>query len=184
MNKKIALILAPIIAAIVLGVGYAHWTETLYIVGVVSTGELDAEMSTHVEGCWDTDDYADYGQLISEEKDVSSIYCSVRAEGPYADKALDVIVTNGYPCIDYYQEFDVHSTGIVPLHINGFYWINQPDEISVSITKLDGTPIEFPIQLHYCEEFWGLLHVEVLQSAIEDTDYSFSIGIDIGQWNG
>jgi hypothetical protein len=45
MKKILMLALVAVIALSALGVGYAMWSDTLYINGTVSTGNLDVQLS-------------------------------------------------------------------------------------------------------------------------------------------
>lgn len=158
------LVLALVLTGI--GVGVAHWTDTLFIEGDVSTGVLDAEISAGMS--WDTE---------PPEKDVSSISCWVDPADP---KTLIVEVLNAYPCIDYYQEFDVHNTGTIPLHI-GNLTVNS-GTLPAGCYTLEISDLECE-QLHPCDVVWGEIHLHLDNCAEQDTSYCFSAEIAIEQWN-
>jgi hypothetical protein len=150
----------------ILGLGYAKWSETLTIDGTVNTGIVDAELSAGES--WDTE---------PTEKDVSSISCYVDPENP---KRLIVTLKNAYPSIDYYQEFDIHNTGTIPVKV---------ENITIDRGNLpSGATVEIPDlavgeQLEPSVPEWFTLHVHLDNDAVEDTTYAFSIDIDVTQWN-
>jgi hypothetical protein len=102
MKKLGLLALALVLALGSLGVGFALWSETLYIEGTVATGELDADWI--VTGYWEEGD----------DKDVT--WQEVEVVG----KTLYVTVYNAYPNIWYYVTFDIYNSGTIPLHVCGF----------------------------------------------------------------
>ena len=82
--------------------GYAMWSETVYIDGTITTGNVDIDFIAGMS--WDSE---------AADKNVSSIACYVSAD----PNVLIVTVTNAYPCIDYYQEFEIHCIGTIPVHL-------------------------------------------------------------------
>jgi len=183
MRKMIGIFAALMLALGLSGVAFAHWSETLYIDGTINTGILDVEWSE--EGSWDTDDYTDYGQLISPDKNVSSITCEIDDENP---NLLHVTVSNAYPCIDYYNLVDIHNTGTIPVHVLDVDLDNpNPDEVQIWITYYSDpecqNPISPPVQLHPCDTMYVLIHVHLTQEALEDHTYTFDAEIEAVQWN-
>ena len=162
MKKAIGMFAALVLALAMTGVAVAHWSETLKINGTVNTGVLDAEWS--VGESWDDE---------PENKDVSSITCWVDEENAHK---LHVKVTNAYPCINYYQEIDIHNTGTIPLHINGITVV-APDCITVVMPGWEN------VQLHPSETVEGTLVVHVEQCAEENTTYEFEVTVIVNQWN-
>ncbi len=166
MKKLTVLSLILLVALVVLGLGYARWTETLNINGTVNTGRLDAELS---EGdCWDSE---------PEGKDFSKITCQL---DPNNSKKLLVTVSNAYPSIKYYCEFDVHNTGTIPLDIDKVSVDrgDLPDEATLVVTG-----IQPGVQIHPCERKIGKIYLHLGNDAEEEMTYNFSITIDVGQWN-
>jgi len=165
MNTKMpAIFMVLIIGLAAMGASYACWSETLTVSGSVTTGNVDAEMSAGISG----DD---------EGKDeVSSISCRV---DPDNSKNLIVTVTNAYPSVNYYQEFDIHSTGSVPLIICGCT-IDRGDLpacATLEISDLSG------IQLHECEEAWGEIWLHLDNCAEENAEYTFGATCKVVQYN-
>jgi len=178
MRKMIGIFATLIIALGMSGVAFAHWSETLYINGTVSTGELDAEWSVH--SIWDSE---------PDEKNVSGMtYTYDPATDPYT---LNITINNAYPCIDYYAIIDIHNTGTIPLHI----WDididtgTLPDGTTLEIIPIEniGTDTVLPLkectQLHKCQMAYGILHVHLDQDAEELKTYTFSITVEVVQWN-
>jgi hypothetical protein len=166
-SKMIGLFAVVMIALMVAGFAYAHWSETLYITGTVNTGKLDAKMSA--KESWDSE---------PDDKDFSSISCEVSENDP---KTLIVTVKNAYPCIDYYQKFDVTNIGTIPLHIVGFNV--DPGTLPVN-TKLEiSMDNPLPVQVHPGESAYGKIHIHLDEDAAENTKYTFSVTIEVVQWN-
>lgn len=162
--KKIGILALVLIFALgSLGIGYAHWSKSLFIVGTVDTGSLDAILS--VGDSWDTE---------IEGKDFSSIECHL---DPMDSQRLIVTVTNAYPSIDYYQEFDVTNTGTIPLHVASTDVSSGLPCGTVEITDLTSA------QIHPGESAWGIIHVHLCQDAGELATYTFGATIVCDQWN-
>ena len=163
--KKIGLIcLALVLALGVLGVGYGLWDKTVYIEGTVNTGEVNAIMS--VGDCSDTE---------PPEKDVSSIECYL---DPNDNQVLIVTITNAYPSIDYYCNFDITNTGTVPVIVNGYTVTSTlPVGATLEVPDFVGTQIEPDLSVY------GQLHVHLANDAEELTTYTFEVGIWLVQWN-
>jgi len=130
MKKFGILCLALVIALGALGVGYASWTDTVYINGTVSTGNLDlciqetgafapfsadACGSGHLDanGLYSTCDPILFSDLQPAElKDVA---CT---DITWVDcDTLSVTVTNGYPYYAASADFTVCNVGTVPVKI-------------------------------------------------------------------
>lgn len=102
--------------------------------------------------------------------------CSLSEDG----KTLYVTITNAYPCIDYYCEFDIHNTGTIPIKV--WYMMldrgNLPDGATVEIAGP-----ELLCQLEPSEVAYWTLRVHLDNDAEEGATYTFSYTIDAGQWN-
>jgi hypothetical protein len=131
--KKIGLLcLALVLALGALGVGYAHWTDTIYIEGTVNTGSVDI----NVEYYSGTDIYKD---LTSEgivtvywvkDADGNVVWSSgtppvngllvawaAAAPGP-ADDTVVITYNNTFPCQTLVADFIVHYTGSIPAMVD------------------------------------------------------------------
>jgi hypothetical protein len=113
--KKIGLIcLALVLALGTLGVGFALWSDSLYLEGTVETGTVNASWTACY--CFDTglDPNPDGS---NKGKDVGSTVCQIDPEDPHV---LHVTVTNAYP--SYWNDCEVEftNTGTIPFIIEGF----------------------------------------------------------------
>jgi len=168
-SKMVGLFALVMIALMVAGFAYAHWSETLIISGSVGTGKLDAAWS--IEECWDNE---------PEAKDYSSVSCEIEGYTLY------VTIENAYPSIDYYCLINLENTGTIPLHI---YEIaidrgNLPEGTTLEILPVEGElEIAECTQLHPEEAAWGILHIHLDQDAEELATYTFSITVTVVQWN-
>jgi hypothetical protein len=116
-----------------MGVGYAMWYEDLYIDGTVYTGNLDAN--------WSIESYGD-----NETKDYSDIVAAIDGDTLY------VTVTNAYPCVTYFVNFDVSNDGTIPFHICDLV-CTGPDVFPGTLTITQPTPF----QVHPGDHPWVLL---------------------------
>ncbi|MBA7593858.1 hypothetical protein ES703_00792 [subsurface metagenome] len=184
MKKAIGMFAALILALGMSGIAYAHWSETLIISGTVSTGNVDVAWSD--VGSWDTDDWVLIDGELTDIKDVSSIVCKIDVDDP---NLLHVTVTNAYPCIDYYNVVDIHCVGSIPVHLYGVSIPSTDPAVLVEISYYEDPaakiPIEsLPVQLHYCEQIYALIHVHLVQDeALEGQTYTFTAEIVADQWN-
>jgi hypothetical protein len=162
--KKIGLLaLALVLALGSLGVGFALWSETLYIDGTVCTGTLDAD--------WSFDGYGD-DEIAG--KDYS--YATAWISGDY----LYVYVDNAYPCITYYVYFDVDNVGTIPFHV---CQIVCEDQASFPGTVEIAMDDPLPVQVHPDEQAWGYINIHLTNDAVEGTCYFFSCYLPVVQYN-
>jgi len=159
-SKGLALFATMMAALMLVGTGFALWSEILVIQGTVYTGDVDVELIAGL--CWD-----------DEEKDVSSIFCEV------INGVLVVTVTNAYPCIHYYQEFGVHCLGSVPVDLAGIYYTDDlPGTCTAEITGF-----ALGDQLHECQTQYGVIHIHLTNDAREGATYTFYMEMDWWQYN-
>lgn len=199
-NKKyMAIPMLLVLALLITGFAYAHWSESLYISGTVNTGELDWEFTA--TSCLDTTgiDYHCYDGFEPatfwpdpEGKDVGSTSCIIT--DPHT---VTVTLTNVYPC--YYTSVSTyaHNTGTIPLIIDkviidGNVFREEIPRAQVAL-DLDGDGLYdieiwwrngFGTQMHPCDDspemsFW--LHI--LQDAPEGVPLTFTIEIVAIQYN-
>ena len=161
MNKKLATMLTSLIIALsVVGAAYAMWSETLILTGTINTGTVGVDWSLHGTG-------------DNEAKDVSGITAVIDNE------LLIVTITNAYPCVTYWVDFDVHCTGSVPVHIAIFGPEPQLDGLSI---ELFGQP---PYQLHRDEMMDGRLEFHMLNEYgyAQGETYTFTYRLVAHQYN-
>ena len=158
MKKKAlpvgTMFLVLVIALAAVGVGYALWSETLTIQGTVQTGEVDVEFSQHpVEECVDVAGVGDCLPEVTDDWDKSAAAdCSVEwlgseGEDPSLDNGanlLQVSVTGMYPSYHCKVNFDVTSTGNVPVHV----WQPEPTGDIPEWVATDFDCYEDGVQLH------------------------------------
>ena len=159
--KKIGLLaLALVLALGSLGVGFALWSETLYIEGTVETGTLDAEWS-----------FEGYDDSEIAGKDYSYAYAYLSGDWLY------VYVYNAYPCIDYYVYFDVHNIGSIPFHICPIVcdFTGFPGTVEISAIE--------PFQVHPGDKAYGTITIHLTNDAVENDCYYFSCYLPVVQYN-
>jgi hypothetical protein len=127
-----AIILILVVALAAIGLSYSLWSETLTISGTVHTGEVDVEFSTYPpQECVDI---WDVGECLPEPPEKEQVAnCTVEWLGPDQDSEGDdgfdqlVVTVNGmYPSWHCKVQFDVTSTGSVPVHVR---WPDPTDDI-------------------------------------------------------
>jgi len=159
--KKIAIICTALLVAVcVVGIGYALWSDSLYLQGTVNTGDIGLEWSQGTP--WDTE---------PDLKDVSFGECVIDGDTLY------ITVYNAYPCIEYHFPIDLHGVGSVPVHTamtllgtNGMdYWLQIPD--------MSG------LQIHQGDRWDGEIVIHLDNEAEENTVYTFAVQLDYWQYN-
>jgi len=155
-----------------IGIGYAvYWSEALTVNGSVVTGELDAGFSEC--SCTDSDDGLGYtGEGL--------VSCELKDDDNDGDNELAVItINNAYPGYEATCTLTIMNTGTIPLHVKSVN-INNPnsDELNVDITN-DPTCTTLDVG----ETATLGLKVTVTDSAAENGQYSFTVTVDIEQFN-
>ena len=110
-TKMVALFATLMIALMVAGFAYAHWSKVVTINGTINTGTF--HLSPSYEG-W-TDD--------------GKGYCTV--DGIIEDNTLTVTIDNAYPCITVTVIFDIHNDGSVPAGL--YAWTATYDNNVITI---------------------------------------------------
>jgi hypothetical protein len=167
--KKIGILaLALVLALGALGVGFALWSETLYIEGMVETGDLEADWIL-----------VGYGDTELPEKDVSYVDAYV------CGKTLYITVYNAYPCIDYYVDFEIYNSGTIPLHVCGFNYdlgnmgSGEADFVADFVIYISGASL----QLHPGESLSFTLNIHLNNLAIQGETYWFTLDWVAAQYN-
>jgi len=104
-TKKIMATFTILMLALgVAGYAYAHWCDTLYLEGTITTGTVDVEWS------WD-------GELINGNKtlETGEEYVVATMTGVITDNTLTITITNVFPCLKGWFEIDVHNAGSIPV---------------------------------------------------------------------
>ena len=95
-----------LISLALIGFAYAHWEEIITVEGQVSTGEINAKITSWY--CNDPPGTTDPGY----DKDVASCGCSIDENDP--QKAY-VTITDAYPCYTVTLNLVVQNTGTIPI---------------------------------------------------------------------
>ena len=172
MNGKMAAIFGVLIIGLaVMAASYAQWTETLNVSGGVATGKLDAGFSACSRSDSDGDGaYAGEGLVFCELKD---------GDNDGDNESAEITISNAYPGYEANCTLTIKNTGSIPLHVKAVNVGNpNPEALSVSIvndpscTTLDvGETVTFDVVAH------------VTEAAGELSDYSFTVTVDIEQFN-
>jgi hypothetical protein len=153
--KKLGIIaLALIVALGALGVGYAHWSQTLYIHGTVNTGKYcvgflkagsdDPCVSECNPGVIGPNPGPGEGTIDPGSDPPKNVACANATvgvlkdcceEGKLAYEYLYILVCNAYPCYTANVSFTLKNCGTIP-----------GDILALTITELNGTPVT-PIEL-------------------------------------
>jgi len=208
-NKKLMTIpIVLMLALLIMGFAYAHWSQTLYIEGTAESGELDWELvgwSCLDQGVdWHCrDGFAGpppYFWLDPKGKDVGSqelIPHDTDEDGDY--DTLEFNLYNVYPSYFTSVSVYVHNCGTIPLIIDK---VIIKDDITVEIRKVPAPLVQldlngdgkkdieilwgnnFGVQLEPCESspeisFW----VHILQDAPQGATLEFTIELVAIQWN-
>jgi len=205
--KKIGLLsLALVLALGTLGIGYAAWTDTVYIEGDVTTGSVAWEF-------WDFPGQADQGNdpnlfwdleepelTITQDKDVGNT--TVAYEVGAHPHVLNVIINNAYPYYYNHISYYVHYYGSIPGRIKeavvkiGGEVVAVFNAASAPYAYLDfngdqdadlqlhwGNKPYFGVQMHYCDAYDHSFSILVLQPAPQNATLEFTIEYTVVQWN-
>lgn len=142
MKKIGILVLTLVLAFGTLGVGYAVWSDTLYIEGTVDTGVLKVGF-TQILAEWDSEDWNEVHG--GEDKDLGNTVCTLEGEqyvgetGIVVYDTLNCVVTNGYPYYWGINKFTLDNAGNIPAYIASLTMNPGPGlPISNEITGPDG----------------------------------------------
>ena len=196
--KKIALLsLALILALGTLGIGYALWSENLYIEGLAQTGELDWEFAEPVPGGWGPPVLHDSDQGIDPllpgynltAKDVAwKEWDFIDSDGDGDADTLEIEVFNAYPGYFNNMSFHVHNNGTIPLHFEYVLLNGQPMPIGQDVYLENGAlwlwwgdaPGD---QIHPCTGKEISFFLGILQPAEQNATYTFTITLGAVQYN-
>ncbi|MCD6411760.1 MAG: hypothetical protein J7L20_04970 [Thermoplasmata archaeon] len=147
-----------------IGIGYAHWSETLTLKGTLETGELDLDWSCT---CSDNDDHSN--------KNIANVTCEFSSD----KNTLWINVTNAYPGYKVSVSIDIENVGTVPaVLLEGGINVRYPGGVIAKDTNNDGIPDEF----YYDANGNGTAEPEELMAIIEEWEIWGDIHqIDSGQ---
>jgi len=174
-----AIFLVSVMALAGASAGYALWLDELHLDIDVYTGNIGLEWS--IEGFGDSEPY---------EKDFSYIDGYLWGWTEDANTGLWLTIYNGYPCIDYYVDFNIECTGSIPVHIEdpylwGFNQLTGPNGLgTLTFTYADGSPITFPIQIHPGQIIYGRITIHFNNNLPQDSfEWVTCISFPYHQWN-
>lgn len=194
-GKITALFLVSVIALAGTSVGYAMWSESLYIDGYVETGELDWEFTwafptPEPNGIdWTCDPGFQNIRAVDPPKDVGSIGTNlVDTDGDGDYDTVEITLSNVYPCYFQSISMEYHINGNIALIIDHWDVDGVPVDAGYTITILNGA-IEIMIldgvgtQMHPGQNGESSLRIHVLQPADEGTTYTFTVSVTGVQYN-
>lgn len=120
MKKYKFIALALVFAVMLMGAGYAYWTETLTINSTVSTGDLDVRFAPHViHGDYDhnlnlDNFFKNLWDLVNDQKIDEGKFMDVSVEPSEDSKKLIFTVSDIYPGAGGFLHFALVNTGTVP----------------------------------------------------------------------
>lgn len=176
-----------------IGAGYASWTDSITIDGIVRTGTVDLVIE-RFSGTWvwkvfdgleppaneihifrgfvdekPTD--ADL-EVMFPESTIELISSAVAEQtvdditGLVVDDAVTMTFDNLFPCIDFTADVLFHYVGSIPVKVNDLLLTSDLPP-GIDITKemflIDGTLVETGIQLHNCQRIKLVITVHVQQ---------------------
>lgn len=189
--RKISLIcLALVLALGTLGIGYAHWVDTIYIEGEVTTGSLcieftDCDLLDDIELGGKPVNYGgDYPTAVPDftcnngfayepgagyywplDKNVGWGAQNISADG----KTLTVTLHNTYPCYFNRLSFYLHNCGTIPLKIDHVVINGQIYDGGVPYVQYDfNDDGEFDFEIQ-----WGNNWGEQLEPCSRSPEFSF-----------
>ena len=189
MNGKMAAIFGVLIISLaVMAASYAYWTETLSVSGSVGTGTLDAKFAAAFT---DDDETVNNATLDADDDgkdpkecgpnparydyDVASSSANINTTDPHT---ATITVSGSYPSYYTTAWFDIQNTGTIPVKIKSVNLEDVPTELNVTkVADPTGTILEpgETAQLGIC--------VHVTDAAEEGATYSFSVTVDVEQFN-
>lgn len=162
-----------VIAFILMGAGYAAWTDTTEINGTITTGWLDVIFEN--PGSNDSDGVNDPGMLYDVGKTKATIIGDDK-------KTLQVEITNGYPGYNSQVEFSLRNDSTIPVKVKEVVIQKDYDnELLVgfdAVNALVGTEIGVGASLDNI-----IITNEITENAQQNDDYSYTVTITFQQWN-
>jgi len=142
--KKIGLLcLALVLALGALGVGYAHWTDTVYINQIVETGSVQVGVmgvaTDPVE--YEEKDVAnvtvthDTFKFVKEIEE-TDLHSGSLIDAGYYDffESVTVNITNMYPSFTVLEDFYIGNAGSIPVKLDVNIVVDDPDGVYDNLT--------------------------------------------------
>jgi|YelNatPaOPRAMG01_1025707.scaffolds.fasta_scaffold08465_7 hypothetical protein len=196
-----AIAIITLIALAIVGFAYAHWSETLWLNGTVTTGNMCAEFKPPITR---TDTGLDYscGERFTNpdphqiDKDIGSsnaYFMDVNQDG--CNDTIVIELNNVYPCYYEHIAFWIHNCGTIPWRI----WrvIFNPGNITIynrGYVRLDlNNDTKYDIEIYWGNNFGDQVdpcsktdisfEIHILQPIPENSTLTFRVTIEIVNWN-
>ena len=185
MKKAMGMFAALLIALGMSGVGYACWSQTIFIEGSVETGEVCV-------GWLDVDCYDD--EYLG--KDVAWCDCwleGVKGEhnGDNIYETLVIELNNVYPSYEAWIEVDIANGGTIPVNLVSFdiHPIDDPDNLVKHVYwYIYDWDWPYCPQIDPCNIVTAYIHIHILeyvddQLCPQDATATFEGELVFNQWN-
>lgn len=191
MKKSRVLALTLVVAVVLMGAGYAYWSETLTINNTVKTGELDLQF-----------DYPTYDGDYDDKYPYSDDYMKVDSYFEDEKHKLVFELEDVYPGGGGWLNFKIKNTGTVPAKLTSITpsilsdEANMKDEFNyalhsiklyypIKIGQWEWTyviPVDFPMYATTFNDFVGKLQSKLSQYTLEPGAY-FVINAESGGYD-
>lgn len=187
MKRSRLLALTLVVALLLMGAGYAFWSETLTIDATVSTGELDFEFL-------DSSNFVSGGDYVVGAQNYVKGTANVNSDDP---KTLDLTLENMHPGATAKFKLCIKNTGTIGLKLEDFVLVGDSPNLA-QLQILDDSKNLIGID-DYLQQFEGTiidvgkercvnLVFAVYKCATEeqfekDIDFDFSIRANVKQYN-
>ena len=199
-----ALFLISVLALAGIGVGYAHWTDTINITGTVNTGSVSWEFEC-TSGTWGWKNTRTDLLEVTHDGEIVEETCVLVGEA-YGyitdDHTAGMKFINIFPGVLWHADLVIHYTGSVPgkvnsITVNSFWptgegtidWITEDiiyvydcDDILIGTYDMDNI---CGVQLHYCYTIEFVLEITIPN----DNAYQglgpvyFDVDVEVINWN-
>lgn len=165
MFGKIAILsLVLVVGLAAVGLGFAGWSQELFINGTVNTGSVDMEF----QNCRAV-------QANGMNNAETTVNC-LDLNGDGMAETMQVNIQGAFPGHVAAVLFDVHCSGSVPVHISEILITEPGDNVEVSISG-----IAVGDQIHPCESVPATLTARV--NTNQAGQYGFSVRITAVNWS-
>lgn len=206
-GKLATLFIVSIMALAGASVGYAMWSETLYIDGWVQTGEVDWEYwnywtQSNIDPTFTHDDHGIDPDFTKDVASNSGTF--IDSDGDGDPDTMQLTILNAYPLYHDHISFWVHCNGNIPIHIwkvifrdssgNEIETLYQTGNVYLDLSGPNGIPDgeydililwgnSFGTQLHFCDSTDMSFGFVIQQPAPQGKTMTFTIEIVAGQYN-
>ncbi|MFZ5352002.1 MAG: hypothetical protein ACOZCL_04650 [Bacillota bacterium] len=164
MRKTKFLIMVLVVSIMLMGAGYAAWTDQLVINNTVSTGELDVQMLQ--EGST---------VVVNDELTNREAECVVNMDSEGEYDLAEVTITNLYPGAVATVTIPVQNTGDIPVLLQSATNTNGDTNYTVSVSAPSTIGLDETKNLVYT--------VVVGNDAPENQEVKFTVNIEYKQFN-